>query len=104
MNILPTALQEVIEALGSLPGVGPRSAERYAYFLLKNPPDITVRLGDSLQKLHDNVGYCRKTFALVRKGQEVSELYSDPSRNKQLVAVVAEPFDIAALEKTGQFK
>src|SRR5258707_539594 len=104
MNILPPALQEVIDALGSLPGVGPRTAERYAYYLLKNSPDVAAKLGGSLQKLHDNVGYCSKTFALVPKGQSVSQLYSDPSRNKQLVAVVAEPLDIPALEKTGQFK
>ncbi len=104
MNILPPALQDVIEALGSLPGVGPRSAERYAYFLLRNPPDIAQRLGVTLQKLHENVSYCKKTFAVVQKGQEISELYSNPDRNKQVVAVVAEPFDIAALEKTGQFK
>ncbi|MBI3624149.1 recombination protein RecR [Candidatus Saccharibacteria bacterium] len=104
MNILPPALQDVIEALGSLPGVGPRTAERFAYYLLKNPPTVAHRLTDSLQKLHDNVGYCQVTFALIPKNQTVSQLYSDPYRNKQLIAVVAEPFDVVALEKTGQFK
>lgn len=104
MSILPPALQDLIESLESLPGVGPRTAERYAYFLLKNPPDVAAKLNESLKKLHDGVGYCKKTFALVPKGQEISELYTNSSRNKQLVAVVAEPFDIVALEKTGQFK
>lgn len=104
MNILPPALLDVIEALGSLPGVGPRTAERYAYNLLKSDHAKAERLSQSLASLHDSVGYCHATFALVKKGQTLSDLYTDPSRNKQLVAVVAEPFDIVALEKTGQFK
>lgn len=104
MQILPNALQKLIDELGSLPGVGPRTAERYAYFLLKAEPSTAKRLADTAEKLHQGVGYCKQTFALVEKGQDVSPLYSDPRRDKQLVAVVAEPFDIVALEKTGQFK
>jgi len=103
MNVLPPALTDVIEALGSLPGVGPRTAERYAYYLMKRDQHISHQLADSLQNLHAGIGYCRKTFALVPAGQELSELYTSPKRNKQVVAVVADPFDIVALEKTGQF-
>jgi recombination protein RecR len=102
-QILPPALQDVIEALGSLPGVGPRTAERYAYFLLKADPSVGGQLAGRLEKLHRGVSYCKKTFALVEAGQELSPLYTDPARDKKLVAVVAEPFDIVALEKTGQF-
>ena len=104
MKVLPPALEGLIEALGVLPGVGSRTAERYAYYLLKADPAIIQNLSSTLQNLHANVGYCQKTFALVAAGQKYSDLYTDPSRNKQLVAVVAEPFDIVALEKTGQFK
>lgn len=104
MRILPPALEKLIEAIGLLPGVGPRTAERYAYFLLKTDPGKAHQLADTLTNLHDSVGYCQKTFALIEKGQELSDLYTDPSRDKQIVAVVAEPFDIVALEKTGQFK
>lgn len=104
MQILPPALQNVIEAIGHLPGVGPRTAERYAYYLLRSDPSASHKLADTLTKLHKGVDYCQKTFALIEKGKELSDLYTDPSRDKQLVAVVAEPFDIVALEKTGQFK
>lgn len=104
MQVLPPALQTLIEDLGSLPGVGPRTAERYAYFLLKADRSASNRLSDSITKLHDNVDYCKKTYALIAKGKELSDLYTDPSRDKTLVAVVAEPFDIVALEKTGQFR
>lgn len=104
MSILPPALTDVIEALGSLPGVGPRTAERYAYYLVRHEPQHSYKLADSLRQLHEGIGYCKKTFALVSSDQEFSDLYTDPSRNKKIVAVVAEPFDIVALEKTGQFK
>ena len=104
MSVLPPALQNLIDALGKLPGVGPRTAERYAYYLLKADVRNSAELARSLDGLKTGVGYCRKTFALVPSGQELSSLYTDPSRDKQLIAVVAEPFDIVALEKTGQYK
>jgi recombination protein RecR len=104
MQVLPSALNELIEALGNLPGVGPRSAERYAYFLLKNEPQKSSQLSDALAKLHNGIGYCQKTFALVEKGQKLSPLYTDPARDKTTVAVVADPFDILALEKTGGYR
>src|SRR6185436_3494935 len=104
MQVLPPALLETIEALGSLPGVGPRTAERYAYFLLKNDPAYAHRISDAAQNLHRGVSFCTKTFALVEEGKALSDLYTDPSRDKHVVAVVADPFDIVALEKTNQFK
>jgi recombination protein RecR len=104
MQVLPPALQAVIDDISVLPGVGPRTAERYAYYLLKAEPAVAKRLAESLGQLHEGVDYCKKTFALVEKGKELSDLYTDPSRDKQQVAVVAEPFDILALEKTDQYK
>lgn len=104
MSILPPALQDLIEAFGLLPGVGPRTAERYAYYLARHHADNPRQLADALVKLIDGIGYCQKTFALVPAGQQLSDLYTDPRRDKQIVAVVAEPFDLVALEKTGQFK
>ncbi len=104
MHILPKALTTLIDELGKLPGVGPRTAERYAYYLLRADPHIAIKLSHSVASLHDGVDYCRKTFALIEKGQDLSPLYTDPARNKQLVAVVEEPLDVVALERTGQFK
>lgn len=103
MNILPPALTDVIAALGKLPGVGPRTAERYAYYLVRGEAGKAAEIARSLSQLHAGIGYCKKTFALVPAGEELSSLYTDPKRDKQTVAVVAEPFDIVALEKTGQF-
>ncbi len=104
MPILPRALQNLIDELGKLPGVGPRTAERYAYSLLKRTPALSKSIATSITKLHDNVKYCPTTFALIEVSQEVSTLYSNPERNKQVVVVVEKPLDVVAIEKTGQFK
>lgn len=103
MQLLPPALQNLIDAFASLPGVGPRTAERYAYYLVRRDTSISHKLADSLTNVASGIGYCKKTFALVPAGQELSDLYTDPRRDKTVVAVVAEPFDLVALEKTGQF-
>lgn len=104
MQYLPKALTELIEALGTLPGVGPRTAERYAYHLVKQSHHSAQKLSDSLANLHSGIAYCPKTYALISPEEKISPLYDSPSRNKKVVAVVAEPFDIIAIEKTGQFK
>jgi recombination protein RecR len=103
-QLLPTALQQAIEELGRLPGVGPRTAERYAYFLLRANDKTSQTLAASIARLHENVKTCPVTFALIDSDQDVSPLYSDDDRNKRLVAVVEEPLDIVALERTGQFQ
>lgn len=102
-RLLPSALLEAIEELGRLPGVGARTAERYASFLLKADSHTSKKLANTVATLHEKVKSCPITFALINTNEEVSSLYSDTSRNKQLVAVVEEPLDIVALERTGQF-
>lgn len=102
-ELLPPALTNLIEALGNLPGVGPRTAERYAYYLVRRDPGKSQQLAEALVNLHSGIRYCPKTFALISSDQDVSPLYSDPRRDRKLVAVVAEPLDIVALEKTNGF-
>jgi recombination protein RecR len=102
-DVLPRPLAELIEAFGQLPGVGPRTAERYAYYLLKADRQKTQLLSETLDKLHQQIKHCPVTFALIEADQALSPLYEDPKRSKQQVAVVADPFDIVALEKTNSF-
>ncbi len=102
--MLPQALEHLIEALGELPGVGVRTAERYAYSLLRRDRNVAERLATALVDLHIGVKQCPITYALIDSDQPVSKLYSDPERDKQLIAVVEEPLDIIALEKTRHFK
>lgn len=103
-SILPSSLVKLIDELAKLPGVGPRTAERYAYYLFKTTKDQNDRLAEVIAGLHDGVGVCKKTFALVEAGQDISPLYSDKNRDKQTIAVVEDPLDIAALEATGGYK
>ena len=103
-HLLPVALEKLIDELGRLPGVGSRTAERYAYFLLKADQHINTSLSTAVHDIHSLVKTCPVTFALIDADEEVSQLYSDPDRDKQLIAVVEEPLDIVALERTGQFK
>lgn len=104
MQVLPPALRSLIDAFGNLPGVGPRTAERYAYYFAKQPKNKALELADKLNKISDGIGYCEKTFALVPASVKISDLYSDPSRDKQTVMVVADPFDIKAIEDTGEYR
>lgn len=102
-QLLPVALENLIDELGRLPGVGVRTAERYAYYLLKSSATNASKLAASVDALHAGVKQCPVTFALIDADQEVSALYADASRDKSLVAVVEEPLDIVALERTGNF-
>src|SRR3989344_1536751 len=102
-SAIPKPLSDLIDAIGQLPGVGPRTAERYAYFFLRSSPAVSEELAGALKTLHRKLDYCPKTFALIEMGQKLSPLYTDPKRNKQMVAVVADHFDIVALEKTNAF-
>ena len=101
--MLPKALKTTIEALSHLPGVGPRTAERYAVFLFKNHPQLSQNIADTLSTLHDHIKTCPVTFALMDADDTVSPLYSDPAKNKQTVLVVEEPLDIYAIEQTRQY-
>jgi recombination protein RecR len=104
MSALPKALDNLIEALGQLPGVGPRSAERYAYYLLKTDKNKSGKLSGALDGLHAGVKTCPITYALIDANQDVSPIYDDSSRDKTTVALVADPFDIIALEKTSLYR
>ncbi len=97
--MLPQALEQAIDALSALPGVGSRTAERYAYYLFRANPRISDALATSLQNLHSGVKLCPVTFALIDAKDDVSELYSDPARDKKSILVVEEPLDIFAIEQ-----
>lgn len=97
--MLPKSLQDAIDALGNLPGVGPRTAERYAYYLFRTNPEISRNISQSLENLHTGMKTCPVTFALIDSSEEVSPFYSD-ERDKSIILVVEEPLDIYAIEQT----
>ncbi len=102
--MLPQAFNNVIDALSMLPGVGPRTAERYAYYLFKSNDKISDSIAEALKNLHSAVKSCPVTFALIDADDEVSPFYADPTRDKTTVLVVEEPLDIYAIEQTHAYK
>lgn len=101
--MLPQALENVIEALGSLPGVGPRTAERYATYLFRVDPKISNSIINALAHLHSDVKICPVTFALINRNETVSPLYDKEDRDRTTILVVEEPLDIYAIEQTEQY-
>ena len=98
--MLPSALQDAIDALGLLPGVGPRTAERYAYYLFRSDEKLSAAISDALSRLKSGVKSCPVTFALIDASEEVSPFYADDARDKSTILVVEEPLDIYAIEQT----
>jgi recombination protein RecR len=95
-------VQELIDELGRLPGVGPKSAQRIAFHLLKLSKDDALRLAHAITEVKDRVSFCQRCFN-VSEGEEC-ELCADPRRDPHLLCVVEEPRDIVAVEKTHEFR
>lgn len=102
MKIVPTSVERLIEELGRLPGVGPRTAERLAFFILKNDAARAAALGAAVDGLHAGVRSCTTCFNFAEG--ELCEVCASPERQHHTVAVVEEPFDVVAIEKTGFYQ
>lgn len=101
MSSYAKPVEVLIDELGRLPGVGPKSAQRIAFHLLKMDRIDAVRLADAVISLKDNVSFCETCFN-VAEGDEC-RICIDPQRDQKVLCVVEEPKDIAAIEKTGAF-
>jgi recombination protein RecR len=95
-------VQDLIDELGRLPGVGPKSAQRIAFYLLKVSKEDALRLARSIAEVKDKVRFCAQCFN-VSEGERCS-ICADPRRDTTVVCVVEEPRDLVAVEKTGEFK
>lgn len=102
MSAYAKSVEVLIDELGRLPGIGPKSAQRIAFHLLKSDRVDATRLADAVIAMKDNVSFCERCFNMA-EGQEC-KICTDPERDSSLLCVVEEPKDIAALEKTGAFK
>jgi recombination protein RecR len=95
-------VQALIDELGRMPGVGPKSAQRIAFYLLKLPKEDAQRLAHAINEVKDRISFCTRCFN-VAEG-ELCELCLDERRDPTLVCVVEEPRDIVAVEKTQEFR
>jgi recombination protein RecR len=95
-------VQDLIDELGRLPGVGPKSAQRIAYHLLKLPTEDALRLARSISEAKARITFCRRCFNISEADE--CALCSDSDRDPTVVCVVEEPRDIVAVEKTHEFR
>ena len=95
-------VQDLIDELGRLPGIGPKSAQRIAYHLLKVERDDALRLAHAIVEVKDKIRFCTRCFN-VAEGDECT-ICADPERDSSVVCVVEEPRDIVALERTQEFR
>ncbi|HMG43000.1 MAG TPA: recombination mediator RecR [Acidimicrobiales bacterium] len=102
MAVYAAPVQELIDELGRLPGVGPKSAQRIAFYLLKVPKDDALRLARSIAEVKDKVRFCAVCFNVSE--DEHCTICGDNRRDTSVVCVVEEPRDLVAVEKTGEFK
>jgi recombination protein RecR len=96
------AIQDLIDELGRLPGIGPKSAQRLAFHLLQSDTADVQRLAAALQRVKEQVRFCSVCFNVAEAEQ--CRICRDPRRSNELICVVEEPKDVVAIERTGEFR
>jgi recombination protein RecR len=96
------AIQDLIDELGRLPGVGPKSAQRIAFHILSADPTDVQRLAAALTKVKELVRFCTICFNVAEAEQ--CRICRDPRRSDEVLCVVEEPKDVVAIERTGEFR
>lgn len=95
-------VQRLIDELARLPGVGPKSAQRVAFYILKIPTPEATRLSEAIVEVKEKVRLCRVCFNV--SDEEVCEFCRDGRRDRSIICVVQEPPDIVAIERTREYK
>jgi recombination protein RecR len=103
MSILPAPVQNLINALSRLPGVGPKTASRLAFYLLRENDDLAEQLAKSLQELKSATGICKVCHNITLASQELCEICANPQRADGTLCVVEDAMDVLAMERTGGF-
>jgi recombination protein RecR len=96
------SLNKLIEEFGRLPGIGPKSAERLAFYILKAKPAEALALADAIRDLKEKIRRCDICFNFAE--QNICQICSDDRRDKSIICVVEQPKDLISLEKTGSCK
>ncbi len=98
----PEALEELVESLQQLPTIGPKSAQRLAFWLLESPEPKALRLSEAIRSARMQIRPCRRCFNY--SDHEFCQICSDPRRKGGVLCVVVQPKDIVALEKTREYR
>ena len=95
------ALQRLLDELGRLPGIGPKSAQRIAYYLLEADAEEARRLSNAILEVKQQVHFCPVCFSYATR--DTCDVCADASRDRSSVCVVSEPRDVSAIERTGSY-
>jgi recombination protein RecR len=100
-NILPQPVQQLIDAFVRLPGIGPKSASRLTFYLLRGANNEAEELAEALQDLKERTRFCSQCFNITE--QDPCLICSDDTRDEKLLCVVEEPLDVLAIERSRAF-
>jgi recombination protein RecR len=98
---VPEPVTQLIEAFSRLPGVGPKTASRLTYYLLRAPDEISAGLAEALRDIKEKTRFCSSCFNITVN--DPCEICTDDKRDKRTIAVVEEPLDVLAIERTGSY-
>jgi recombination protein RecR len=104
MPVLPEPVYNLINAFERLPGIGPKTASRLTFFLLRSSDDIGHQLAYALAELKSATSQCAQCFNITLAGQEICEVCADSRRDDSSLCVVEEPLDVLVIEQTGGFQ
>jgi recombination protein RecR len=102
--LIPEPVQRLIDAFSRLPGIGPKTASRLTFYLLRGAEDLSFDLSEALAELKANTAYCQQCFNITTADRTLCEICAHPQRDSTLVCVVEEPLDVLALERTGGYE
>ena len=102
MGVYAAPVQDLIDELGRLPGVGPKSAQRIAFYLLRADPDEVTRLTTVLTEVKATIRFCERCGNVAQA--ELCRICADPRRDQTAICVVEEPKDVVAVERTREFR
>src|SRR5579872_3103164 len=102
MSDIAPPVAALVEEFSKLPGIGPKTAQRLTFFILRSPADQARRLAEAITRVKEQIIQCSTCFNLTET--DPCPICANTQRDRQLICVVEEPLDVLALEKTGVFK
>ncbi|HID85333.1 MAG TPA: recombination protein RecR, partial [Anaerolineales bacterium] len=103
--LLPEPIQRLMDAFARLPGIGPKTASRLTFFLLReSSAEVRQALLEALEGLQQGVAYCQECFNITEPGETRCPICRDESRDAGLICVVEEPLDVLAIERAGVYQ
>jgi recombination protein RecR len=103
MSVLPEPLERLILSLEHLPGIGPKTASRLAFYLLKAPVELSENLAEALRVVKSGTAFCSTCFNITDSNREKCTICTDEKRDRSILCVVEDSLDVLALEKTAGF-